>query len=79
MNDMLLPLTLLLAAVQSIAAQNFSNWHHDCAGWWMTGASTVLVGHNCAPYDGGPENHDSELNLDLCLGFDLDSFETGTG
>ncbi|ROW05215.1 hypothetical protein VSDG_00253 [Cytospora chrysosperma] len=61
----------LLATVALVSSQDFSNFHHDCQEIGFTGDNTVVYGLGCATApDGTPGgNHESQININLCLSY----------
>lgn len=67
----LYPLMVFLATAGLAFPQDFSNFHHDCAEIGFNGDNTVVYGLGCATTQGGTPggNHESQLNIDLCLSY----------
>lgn len=64
-------LMALLATAALVSSQDFSNFHHDCQEIGFMGDNTVVYGLGCAALpDGTPGgNHESQINIDLCLSY----------
>ncbi|ROW09742.1 hypothetical protein VMCG_02370 [Cytospora schulzeri] len=64
-------LTAVLATAALVSSQDFSGFHHDCQEIGFTGDNTVVYGMGCAAVPGGTPggNHESKLNINLCLSY----------
>lgn len=71
----------LLTTAALVSSQEFSGFHHDCQEIGFMGDYTVVYGMGCAAAPGGTPggNHESQLNIDLCLSYKSSSFVAHQG